>query len=30
MMPEGLVAALSPRDVAAILAYLETLKSQPK
>lgn len=29
MMPEGLVAALSPKEVASILAYLETLKSKP-
>jgi putative heme-binding domain-containing protein len=29
MMPEGLVAALGPREVASILAYLETLKSKP-
>lgn len=29
MMPEGLVAALSPREVASLLAYLETLKSKP-
>ncbi len=28
MMPEGIVAALSPKDVASLLAYLETLTSK--
>jgi putative heme-binding domain-containing protein len=28
MMPEGLVAALTPKDVASLLAFLETLKSK--
>jgi len=29
MMPEGIVAALSPKEVASLLEYLETLKSKP-
>lgn len=29
MMPEGLVAALTPKEVASLLAYLESLKSKP-
>ena len=28
MMPEGLVAALTPKEVASLLAFLETLKSK--